>query len=869
MKPEKTYHGVLAIPRSGRTFENFIRQLVDKARLDRDSFNQLLSVVSQGKKHKSQNFSEAQEFLGLQSGDVAENLGLFIDRKRESRPFRVGFLSKDFELNGLNYRLEGDEPHNCSSLVALGEADIAIAGWDEFLNVMQTALVDTSVTKWGMYNFNLPERHKLRVAGSAMLSRWNDTLQREIQDFVGFFLIANGVPEGKDCRSSRKYLDRLCDDVNDTGKKTKVFVKGRYVDVVKRAYPNLFVIPVHDVEDAVQEAPWGSIGLEIVQSGNTLRRKNLIIIGEPLFLSESLYVADYYRYNDSTQPNGVKAILDTLEPKNYFDPARLEQFAWWYAALQTNMGENWINRPDIGGLLCTDDEIERGLRPVRLGTRMWTPSNYKEDEAKLAAKEARAILQNNYQNAISKIQTLNIPQNTDRSVPTVKPENDNQIQVLKNISGFPEFSPEAQILFNKVVSVIRDSYESCGAVPIETSAVERVDHILAKGGNDKEIYGLHRLKGDDKESKDYALHFDLTLPLARYVAQNSHRLHFPFKRYQIQPVWRGERAQNKRYRQFYQCDIDVIGDGKLSIMYDAEMPAVIYRIFRALDIGPFIIRINNRKILTGLLGHYGITGDDKALAAINIIDDLEKVGLNSVKERLADIGADPAAVEMLVDFFEIAGSSEEVLKQLEEKEYGEVYEGGVAELRTVVETIKSFQIPEEFFKIDLSIARGLDYYTGTVYETQLVNNPDIGSICSGGRYDNLAENFSNKHLPGVGISIGLSRLLNELIEKGVLSVGPQSVTPVLVTVMDDSHMAKYLEITTSLRDAGIKTELYLEGKKLQKQLAYANKKGIPFAIIAGETEFNKDKVQVKNLNSQTQHEVEIRKLSEYFKEVIV
>lgn len=427
--------------------------------------------------------------------------------------------------------------------------------------------------------------------------------------------------------------------------------------------------------------------------------------------------------------------------------------------------------------------------------------------------------------------------------------------VLKNVSGFPEFSPEAQILFNQVVEKVRTAYESCGAVPIETSAVERTQHILAKGGNDKEIYGLHRLQDTDNSAKDYALHFDLTLPLARYVAQNAHRLVFPFKRYQIQPVWRGERAQNKRYRQFYQCDIDVIGDGQLSLLYDAEIPAVIYQIFNSLQIGEFIIRINNRKVLKGILNHFGIEGDTAQMDAINIIDDLEKTGIDDVKTRLIQAGAAPEALSGITDFFGIDGAVTDVLQQLKDLDYGELFAEGVQELDTVCSAITAFGVPADVFKIDLKIARGLDYYTGTVYETQLVANPSIGSICSGGRYENLAQNFSKKCYPGVGISIGLSRLLGELIEKQVLTVGPQSIAPVLVTVLDPAQMPHYLAITAQLRAAGIKTEIYLEPKKLKNQLAHANKKGMKVALIAGETEFASGEVLVKDLEQQTQQSV--------------
>lgn len=432
--------------------------------------------------------------------------------------------------------------------------------------------------------------------------------------------------------------------------------------------------------------------------------------------------------------------------------------------------------------------------------------------------------------------------------------------IITNISGFPEFSPEAQIVFNKAVSLIRESYEACGALPLETAAIERVEHIESKGGNDKEIYGLTRLKAEDKDANGYALHFDLTLPLARYVSQNYHRLHFPFKRYQIQPVWRGERAQNKRFRQFYQCDIDVIGDGTLSITYDAEMPAVIYQIFKKLDIGPFKIRINNRKILTGLLSHFGVVGDDNIMKAINIIDDLEKVGLKEVTERLCDMDVSEAAVQELVSFFDLDSGTDELIDYLKTKDYGEIFHEGLTELASVIDAIRSFGVPDNYFEADITIARGLDYYTGTVYETQLINNPDIGSICSGGRYDNLTKSFSKKHLPGVGISIGLTRLLAELFDAEVIKVGEQTVTPVLVTTMDKTHLQDYLSITSDLRKAGIKTDLFLEDKKLGKQITYADKKGIPFVLIAGEDEIAERKVTIKNMVTGEQSQANIAEL---------
>jgi len=441
--------------------------------------------------------------------------------------------------------------------------------------------------------------------------------------------------------------------------------------------------------------------------------------------------------------------------------------------------------------------------------------------------------------------------------------------ILTNISGFPEFTPKKQILFNKIKSIICETYESFGAVPIETSAIERVQHILAKGGNDKEIYGLHRLNDKNKETKEYALHFDLTLPLARYISQNSHLLTFPFKRYQAQPVWRGEKAQNKRYRQFYQCDIDVIGDGKLSIMYDAEMSSIIYHIFMKLNIGSFVIHISNRKILNGIFFHFGIKNSETLRNAIKIIDDLEKIDIANIKERFLKIGMQLDALEEMIKLLTLDLSSDQIIKKLSDYKYGSIFKEGVSELKTVINAIRSFGVPDDYFKVDLTIARGLDYYTGTIYETRLTSNPEIGSICSGGRYDNLTNNFSNKHFPGVGISIGLNRLLAELLESGVMKTGLANVTVVMVTVLDKSYMKNYLKIASMLREAGIKTELYLEEKKLQKQISHASKKGIPYLIIAGEKELTKNSVLVKDLLSQDQNSVCIKNIVSYIKNLIL
>ncbi len=441
--------------------------------------------------------------------------------------------------------------------------------------------------------------------------------------------------------------------------------------------------------------------------------------------------------------------------------------------------------------------------------------------------------------------------------------------ILSNISGFPEFTPEAQIVFNNMISIISESYEFAGAIPLETAAVERVEDLLKKGGNDKEIYGLRRLKDDDEEAKNYALRFDLTTPMGRYVAQNKSRLVFPFKRYQVQPVWRGERAQKGRYKQFIQADIDVIGNEKLSIIYDAEMPATIYQIFRKLAVGPFVISINNRKILTGLLNYYGITDNNNIIAAINTIDDLEKKGLSEITTRLTALGIAQEKVNDLLSLFSLDFSTDKLLTYLASKDYGDIFSEGVVELQQVIAGIRSFGVPDAYFKADLSIARGLDYYTGTIYETRLTNSPQIGSVCSGGRYDNLVNDFCNNKkagkMPGVGISIGISRLISQLFDSGVIEVGRQSIAPVMLTTMDKKLSPNYIEITAMLRKYGIKTDIYLEDKKLAKQITYANKKGFPFVIIAGQDELDKNQVNVREMKTGEQSLVSIDELAEFIK----
>lgn len=439
-------------------------------------------------------------------------------------------------------------------------------------------------------------------------------------------------------------------------------------------------------------------------------------------------------------------------------------------------------------------------------------------------------------------------------------------ELLNAISGFPEMLPGEQITFNRIVDTIRKGFESAGAVPIETPAVERVDTLLAKGGVDKEVYGLKRLKADEQsDDNDLALHFDLTVPLARYVAQHKNELTFPFRRYQIQPVWRGERAQAGRYRQFYQCDIDVIGNGDLSILHDAEMPFIIYTIFRQLDIGKFLIRINNRKIITGFLASVGIKNEG-IQEALKAVDDLEKKGIADTSQRLEALGISASKVKETLDFFEKKGSNEEILQYLHTISGDEAFNVGVDELSTVIQAIESLGVPSDYYCIDLSVARGLDYYTGTIYETRLVGQAGIGSICSGGRYDDLASHFSGgAKYPGVGISIGLTRLFPRLLQIGAIKADSPRTADVMIAALDNDHLLDYLKIGAQLRNSGINTEVYLDGKKLGVQMKYANKKGVKYVILIGEDEFSKHTFILRDMNTGDQETLPIENIVEEVK----
>ncbi len=429
------------------------------------------------------------------------------------------------------------------------------------------------------------------------------------------------------------------------------------------------------------------------------------------------------------------------------------------------------------------------------------------------------------------------------------------------LRGFDqEYLPHEQLQFNALVELIRRNFELYGFLPIETPSAERREVLTSKGGVEKEIYALTRLAeaDDDEAATKGALRFDLTVPLARYVAMRERELAFPFRRYQIQRVWRGEtpQARKGRWREFYQCDIDIINRDKLSVLAEAEIPSVIYSVFREMAIGEFRIRINNRKVLKGLLRAFSIA-EEKSAAVLRALDKAEKEDPAKIREALQREGLPAQAARDLHQLISEKRDTRETLQVL--SQYTECEEG-LEELRTVSGAIRNFGVPDSAFGVDLGVVRGLDYYTGTIYETTLTEYPDVGSICSGGRYDDLASYFTNTKLPGVGISIGLTRLFAKLKEAGLLRPPPRTPAEVLVTTMADQPVAKYLKIAVMLRAAGINTEVYLESAKITKQLEYANKKGFRVALIAGEIEFANNSIELKNLSDRMQQNCSLEDL---------
>ena len=417
-----------------------------------------------------------------------------------------------------------------------------------------------------------------------------------------------------------------------------------------------------------------------------------------------------------------------------------------------------------------------------------------------------------------------------------------------------ELLPKEQILFNKMKEKIQKSYEKFGFLPIDTPIIEMSDVLLAKAGGEteKQIYRFQ--KGDN----DLALRFDLTVPLAKYVTEYYNDLSFPFRRYQIGKVYRGERPQKGRFREFYQCDIDIIGDGELSIINDAEMPAVIYSTIKDLGFKDFTICINNRKLLSGLFKELDL--EEKSVDIMRIIDKIEKIGKENVIECLKDLELNKNQIDDIINFIEISGTTEEKINSLEKLNYtNEIFNEGLEELKQVVKYVKVFGVPDSNFKVDLTIARGLDYYTGTVYETFLNEYRELGSVCSGGRYDNLAEYYTDKKLPGVGISIGLTRLFYKLNELNALKEEKNSIAKVLVVSMVEDN-SKALEVATELRSENINAEVYLENKKIKAKFKYADRLAIPYVIVIGEDEIANNTVTLKNMQTGEQETLKIEEV---------
>ena len=418
----------------------------------------------------------------------------------------------------------------------------------------------------------------------------------------------------------------------------------------------------------------------------------------------------------------------------------------------------------------------------------------------------------------------------------------------RTLSGFMELLPAPQQQMERMMEILRTTYSRYGFTPLDTPAIEASEVLLAKGGGEteKQIYRFQ--KGD----ADLSLRFDLTVPLAKYVALHYNDLAFPFRRYQIGKVYRGERAQRGRFREFYQADIDIIGDGKLDITNEAEIPSIIYQTFTSLGLTRFQIRVNNRKILNGFYAMLGLT--EQSGDIMRTVDKLDKIGPHKVRACLMDdVGLTAEQAEEIMRFISITGSNRQVLDALAGYQgRHELFDQGLEELNTVTRYLSAFGVPEENFAVDLTIARGLDYYTGTVYETTLLDHPEIGSVCSGGRYDNLAEYYTDRQLPGVGISIGLTRLFYVLGEQGLLNPDlPTAPADVLILPMT-AELSPAVTLATRLRAAGVRTQLYTEQKKFKAKMSYADKLGVPYVVFLGDDEIAGNVVACKDMTSGEQ-----------------
>lgn len=431
----------------------------------------------------------------------------------------------------------------------------------------------------------------------------------------------------------------------------------------------------------------------------------------------------------------------------------------------------------------------------------------------------------------------------------------------RTLAGFMELLPNEQILFEQMKQTIEKTYQRFGFLPLDTPILELSEVLLAKAGGETEKQIYRFTKGDT----DISMRFDLTVPLAKYVAKNYGNLSFPFRRYQIGKVYRGEKTQKGRFREFYQCDIDIIGDGELGIVNDAEIPSVIYNLISDLGFNDFTICINNRKVLNGLFRE--VNQEQNAVDIMRTIDKLAKIGKEKVIEELKEIGVDDREIERILTFIEIDGTTDEKISKLENLGIlNEMFTQGLEELKQVVKYIRIFGVPDTHFKIDLTIARGLDYYTGTVYETFLNDYKELGSVCSGGRYENLAEYYTDKKLPGVGISIGLTRLFYKLNELQLIKSDKYSMSDILIIPMTE-NMTKSIELASDLRKEGINTEVYLNDKKLKAKFKYADKLKIPYVVVIGEDEISSNTVKVKNMETgeETPTELDAKKICEVIK----
>ena len=429
----------------------------------------------------------------------------------------------------------------------------------------------------------------------------------------------------------------------------------------------------------------------------------------------------------------------------------------------------------------------------------------------------------------------------------------------KTLPGFMQLLPNEQILFNEVKEKIKKTYEKFGFLPLDTPIIESSEVLLAKAGGEteKQIYRFN------KGESDLSLRFDLTVPLAKYVTENYNDLSFPFRRYQIGKVYRGEKAQRGRFREFYQCDIDVIDENELSLINDAEMPSVIYATFKELGFNDFTISINNRKILNGLFESLELK--DKSVDILRIIDKIDKIGKENVIKEIQNINVEDEKINKIMEFISINGDVESTINSLKQLNIeNELFNLGVDELEQVAKNIKVFGVPQENYKIDLTIARGLDYYTGTVYETFLNEYRELGSVCSGGRYENLAEYYTDKKLPGVGISIGLTRLFFQLNDKKIIQAENKSISKVMIISMVDNFEIS-IKIATKLRNAGINSQIYTNNAKIKNQFKYASKMNIPYVIVIGEDEIKNNLVSFKDMNTGEQKSMKIEQIIEILK----